>query len=270
MRARCRLLLLMLLAVVFVSTRASGVLIQETEATSENPLPDGPIPARSLREEGPVRLLLSPSEEERMPSAMGMKEAIGWLWNAVKMKLRIKFWLYRGTTPEKVLEKLKVTSKTDKNYKYYARYYFRYYVRYPGRVPKNAPTKTVDAIMKARQQDWLDKNLSPPQVFKELGFSGTFASAQGHPDYKYFEQYSRMWSDLQVRISNEQVKAADTIMKARLQNYLDKNLSPPQVFKELGFSGTFASAQGHPDYKYFEQYSRMWNDLQVRISNGLA
>ncbi|KAG1698283.1 hypothetical protein DVH05_015272 [Phytophthora capsici] len=198
MQTRYRLLLLVLLAVFLASTRASGASLQETTATSENPRPDGPVPTRSLRESGAVRLLLSPSEEERM----GVKEAIGWLWNVVKMKLKIKFWLYRGTTPEQVLEKLKVVSKTDENYKYYARYYFRYYVKYPNKMPKNAPTKTADAIMKARLQDWLDKNLSPPQVFKELGFSGTFASAQGHPDYKYFEQYAKMWSDLQVRISS--------------------------------------------------------------------
>eukprot|EP00644_Phytophthora_capsici_P008786 jgi/Phyca11/21770/fgenesh1_pg.PHYCAscaffold_118_\ len=152
MQTRYRLLLLVLLAVFLASTRASGASLQETTATSENPRPDGPVPTRSLRESG-------------------------------------AFWLYRGTTPEQVLEKLKVVSKTDENYKYYARYYFRYYVKYPNKMPKNAPTKTADAIMKARLQDWLDKNLSPPQVFKELGFSGTFASAQGHPDYKYFEHY---------------------------------------------------------------------------------
>ncbi|KAL3666281.1 hypothetical protein V7S43_008532 [Phytophthora oleae] len=194
----CRLLLLMFLAVLLASTRASGASIRETKLATENSRPDGSVPSKLLREGGAVRLLLSPSEEERM----GVKEAVGWLWNAVKIRLKMKFWLYRGTTPEQVLEKLKVASKTDKNYKYYSRYYFRYYVKYPGKVPTNVPTKTVDEIMKARLQDWLDKNLSPPQVFKELGFSGTFASAQGHPKYKYFEQYSKMWSDLQVRISN--------------------------------------------------------------------
>ncbi|KAG7383933.1 hypothetical protein PHYPSEUDO_003185 [Phytophthora pseudosyringae] len=158
------------------------------------------LPKRFLRDE-------STSDEGLVPSStdneerMGIKEAAGWLWNAMKIRVKMKLWLYRGMTPEQVLEKLKVASKTDKNYKYYSRYCFKYYVKYPGRVPSNVPAKTADDIMKARLSKWLEDNLTPPQVFKELGLTGTFASARGHPKYKYFDQYSKMWSDLQVRLS---------------------------------------------------------------------
>ncbi|KAG2771060.1 hypothetical protein JG687_00017842 [Phytophthora cactorum] len=202
----------------------------------------------------------SRNDEERM----GVKEAVQWLWNAVKIRAKMKFWLFRGTTPEEVLEKLKVASNTDKNYKYYSKYFFKYYVKYPGRQPPNLPTRVADGIMQARLLNWLEKRLTPPQVFNEMGFTGTFASARGDPTYKYFVQYSKMWSDLQVRL----VKEADEVMKARLDTWLEKNLSPPQVFKKLGFTGTFDSARGDPNYKYFEQYSKMWSDLQVRLSQA--
>ncbi|OWY93887.1 RxLR effector protein [Phytophthora megakarya] len=118
----------------------------------------------------------------------------------------MKFWLFRGTTPEEVSKKLKVTSKTDKadlNYRYFVRYYFyfRYYVKYPSKIPMNLPKKGVDNIMKARLYDWINKNRSPAQVFKELGFTGTFESARGKPYYEYFEQYFNKWRDLQIRLS---------------------------------------------------------------------
>ncbi|KAG3117024.1 hypothetical protein PI124_g4307 [Phytophthora idaei] len=124
----------------------------------------------------------SRNDEERM----GVKEAVQWLWNAVKIRAKMKFWLFRGTTPEEVLEKLKVASYTDKNYKYYSKYFFKYYVKYPGRQPPNLPTKVADGIMQARLHNWLEKRLTPPQVFKELGLTGTFASARGDPNSKYF------------------------------------------------------------------------------------
>ncbi|KAE9059264.1 hypothetical protein PF005_g31287 [Phytophthora fragariae] len=123
------------------------------------------------------------------------------LYNADKMKIKMKYWLMREKTPEQVLEKLKVTSKTDKNYKYYAKYYFKYYVKYPAKQPSNLPTKTADDIMQSRLRNWLDNNLSPPQVFAELGLTGLWASARGQPNYKYFEQYRNMYSDMQVRLS---------------------------------------------------------------------
>ncbi|POM79940.1 Secreted RxLR effector peptide protein [Phytophthora palmivora] len=109
----------------------------------------------------------------------------------------MKYWLFRGIAPEEVLKNLKITSTTDKNYKYYS----RYYVKYPGRQPPNLPTKTAEDIMMARLYDWLRNNRTPPEVFKELGFTGTFASARGQPNYEYFELYSEMWSALQVRLS---------------------------------------------------------------------
>ncbi|EGZ29293.1 hypothetical protein PHYSODRAFT_309722 [Phytophthora sojae] len=135
--------------------------------------------------------------EERM----GVKDVLKVLYNAIKMKIKMKYWLFRGKTPEQVLEKLKVASKTDKNYKYYAKYFYKYYVKYPARQPSTLPTETAENIIKSRLRQYLDDNLSPPQVFAELGLTGSFASARGQPNYEYFEQYYNMWSDLQVRLS---------------------------------------------------------------------
>ncbi|KAE9031874.1 hypothetical protein PR001_g10865 [Phytophthora rubi] len=149
------------------------------------------------RVENNVGATTSTRSEERI----GVKDVLGMLYNAVKMKINMKYWLMRGKTPEQVLEKLKVTSKTDKNYKYYAKYYFKYYVKYPAKQPSNLPTKTADDIMQSRLRNWLDNNLSPPQVFAELGLTGLWASARGQPNYKYFEQYRNMYSDMQVRLS---------------------------------------------------------------------
>ncbi|KAF1790395.1 hypothetical protein GQ600_23134 [Phytophthora cactorum] len=241
----------------------------------------------------------SRNDEERM----GVKEAVQWLWNAVKIRAKMKFWLFRGTTPEEVLEKLKVASNTDKNYKYYSKYFFKYYVKYPGRQPPNLPTRLLMGLCRlgyitgwrkgslhrkfSRNGLYWDvclgawgshvqvlcttgylaeKNLSPPQVFKKLGFTGTFDSARGDPNYKYFEHYSKMWSDLQVRLSQANIpaKSADEIMLEKLVYWLENNFSPPQVFKELGLTGTFASARGDPNYKYFEHYYKMWSRAQVR------
>ncbi|GMF26501.1 unnamed protein product [Phytophthora lilii] len=137
------------------------------------------------------------SDEERI----GVKEVLGKIVSALKMKVKMKYWLWRGKAPEKVLEKLQVTSPTDKNYKYYSKYFFRYYVKYPNRQPPNLLPKTADEIMKARLHHWLDKRLTPPQVFTELGFKGSFASAHGLPNYNYFEDYVKMWGDLQERLS---------------------------------------------------------------------
>ncbi|EEY58696.1 secreted RxLR effector peptide protein, putative [Phytophthora infestans T30-4] len=213
-------------------------------------------------ENNPSRQLATASrnDEERM----AVREAFMWFWNAVKIRVKMKFWLFRGKTPEEVLKKLKVTNTADKNHKYYSKYFFRYYVKYPGRQPPNLPTRVADGIMQARLRDWLEKKLSPPQVFKEMGFTGTFASARGDPQFKFFKDYSKMWSNLQVRL----VKESDEAMKTRLDTWLEKQLTPPQVFKKLGLTGSFESSRDHPDYKYFEQYSKMWSNLQVRVSQA--
>ncbi|ETI44606.1 hypothetical protein L914_10316 [Phytophthora nicotianae] len=256
MRLSC-LLLLVSVMVAFLSCDCDAGTTREVRGaalSNDNKL---------LREESsPAVVAASYNDEERM----GLKEAFLWFWNAVKIKAKMKFWLFRGTTPEEVLEKLKVTSNTDKNYKYYSKYFFKYYVKYPGRQPPNLSTKTADGIMQARLHDWLEKNLTPPQVFEEMGFTGTFASASKDPQFKYITQYSKMWSDLQVRLTKE----ADELMRARLDSWLEKKLTPPQVFNKLGLTGTFESAREHPDYKYFEQYSKMWSNLQVRLSQASA
>jgi hypothetical protein len=190
MRLSCTLLLTLLGTTFLALTDAALSTSQETELQLANSRTRGTASGpRFLRKNGAT----SPDDEERM----GVKEIVGRLGKAVKTKAKMKFWLHRGTTPEKVLEKLKVTSTTDENYKLYS----KYYAKFPGRQPSSLSAKTADEIMKTRMRNWLDSNLTPPQAFKELRLTGTFASARGQPDFKYFEQYSAMWGKQQARLS---------------------------------------------------------------------
>ncbi|KAL4085990.1 hypothetical protein PRIC1_014613 [Phytophthora ramorum] len=134
-----------------------------------------------------------------------LRVAAKMLSTAVKMKTKMKYWLFRGITPGTVLDKLKVTSATDKNYKYFSTYFFKYYGRNPSARPSDLPPHTTDGIMMMRMRNWLEQTRTPPQVFTDLGFKGTFASARGMPGYQYFEQYSTMWSNLQAKLSPDEI-----------------------------------------------------------------
>ncbi|KAI9986046.1 hypothetical protein PInf_024893 [Phytophthora infestans] len=131
--------------------------------------------------------------------------------------------------------------------------------------------KESDEAMKTRLDTWLEKQLTPPQVFKKLGLTGSFESSRDHPDYKYFEQYSKMWSNLQVRVSQAKrpAKSAEDIMIEKLYYWLKKELTPPQVFKKMGFTGTFASASGDPKYKYFAEMKKL-EGFETSLLDGYA
>ncbi|KAG7378259.1 hypothetical protein PHYBOEH_000455 [Phytophthora boehmeriae] len=99
--------------------------------------------------------------------------------------------------PPQSYQQLKMLSKTDDNYKYFVQYYFKYYVKYPSKIPSNLPATAYDEIMKARMYDWLHvKNLSPPQVVKELERTGVAES-----NAYYIARYYKMWSEEQQRLS---------------------------------------------------------------------
>ncbi|KAH7465834.1 hypothetical protein KRP22_014836 [Phytophthora ramorum] len=196
-----------LLLIVFVLT-----FVVQIEAVSKPLDATRPLTADQIR--SPIRRLLrrqadsvghtetlAEDEEERF----GVKDAAKMLSTAVEMKTKMKYWLFREITPGTVLDKLKVTSATDKNYKYFSTYFFKYYGRNPSARPSDLPPHTTDGIMMMRMRNWLEQTRTPPQVFTDLGFKGTFASARGMPGYQYFEQYSTMWSNLQAKLSPDEI-----------------------------------------------------------------
>ncbi|KAL4146475.1 hypothetical protein PRNP1_012339 [Phytophthora ramorum] len=196
-----------LLLLVFVLT-----FVVQIEAFSKSLDATRPLTADQIR--SPIRRLLrrqadsvgrtetlAEDEEERF----GVKDAAKMLSTAVKMKTKMKYWLFRGIAPGTVLDKLKVSSATDENYKYFSTYFFKYYGRNPSARPSDLPPHTTDGIMMMRMRNWLEQTRTPPQVFTDLGFKGTFASARGMPGYQYFEQYSTMWSKLQAKLSPDEI-----------------------------------------------------------------
>ncbi|KAJ8561740.1 hypothetical protein ON010_g7939 [Phytophthora cinnamomi] len=164
------------------------------------PHPDAPIlPPHQvgIQNAGTNRVLRGVEEERQIT----VTSAVGTIASSIKKKVELKVYLLLGLTPEKVRGILKVTSREDKNFGRYSKYFFRYYVKYLDASISHLPTSTVEDIMKARLSSWLDGLLTPPQVFPKLGLTGTWDSARGEENFKYFLQYGEMYSDLQVRES---------------------------------------------------------------------
>ncbi|GMF35864.1 unnamed protein product [Phytophthora lilii] len=148
------------------------------------------------REDKPARPDLKTDEER-----VNTMNVVGMIGNAAKEKVELKLWLSLNFTPEKVKKMLNVISKEDANYKRYSRYFFKYYVKNLDAPISHLPEKTIEDIMQARLYEWLGSKepLTPPQVFSKLGLTGSWDSARGQPNYKYFDQYLKMWGGAQVR-----------------------------------------------------------------------
>ncbi|KAJ8503498.1 hypothetical protein ON010_g19080 [Phytophthora cinnamomi] len=178
--------------------------------------PDAPIlpPHQVGMQNAGINRFLSGVEEERQ---ITVTSAVGAIASSIKKKVELKVYLSLGFTPEKVRGLLKVTGREDKNYGRYSKYFFRYYVKYFDAPISHLPASTVEDIMKARLSSWLDGLLTPPQVFPKLGLTGTWDSARGQENYKYFLQYQKMYSDLQVRES-KRIKGLEKYAKSTKSN----------------------------------------------------
>ncbi|KAH7465833.1 hypothetical protein KRP22_014834 [Phytophthora ramorum] len=224
-----RLLLLLLVAVfvAYIGGISAASDLKETKSVDSLDR-NGISSKRFLRIEGST----SKYEEERDISVTSVLKIFV---QGARAKGKRTIMLFRGFKPEKVLNKMKVTSLKDKNFNSFARYYANYLAKYPKKAA-NMPKTAADAIVLPKLAEGLDQKLVPAHMklkLKEIGVEDTT---------KYMQQYMQ--------------EAESVVIVPKLNEWLSQKLLPTHLKQKL-------TEIGVTETKYAEMYTDVFDDVLV-------